>query len=619
MDDRTAGPGVRPNAPGPGAGPFSPAPDGGSNRPAARATALLRIDAPGSKSLTQRALVLAALSDRPTTLIGPLDCDDSRRLRTALCAMGAEIRDRFAAAAGGIRAEWEVVPGPLHAPPDSIDCGNAGTTIRFLAALSLLVDGPIALDGDAHMRRRPIGDLAGALERIGVRAAWLGERGFPPVRLERTAPAGPVAVVDGSRSSQYAGGLMLAAPRLPAGLDVGVTGAVVSRPYLAMTSAVLRSFGIEVEETGGGTRFRVSPGIPRRARYEVEGDWSGGAFLAAAGWIAGRPIVSPNLRGDSPQGDRVFASMLPRLESPEPQTFDLGDCPDLIAPLAAAAAFAAAPVSIRNVAHARIKESDRIEVLAVGLGAAGVSVETFADGLRIRPGPGSGAATLDPHDDHRMAMAFGLLSLRNRGLRVTNRGCVSKSFPSFWEALERIRWGVASGRTLWLIGARGSGKTTVGRLAAERIGRPFIDADEAVAHRAGRPVAAIFAEEGEAAFREAERRAMIELGARGGAVVATGGGCVLDAEMREMLAASGSAVWLDAPAAERAARIAGSDRPPLTARGGGVEEEAEVAAARAPWYRACAAVRIPTGSRAPEEVAADVERFWRELPGDDVR
>jgi 3-phosphoshikimate 1-carboxyvinyltransferase len=330
-----------------------------------------------------------------------------------------------------------VSPAPFHAPPAAIDCGDAGTTIRFCAALSLLLEGPLALDGDEHMRRRPIGDLADALQNLGVRTRWLATPGFPPLELQRTGDAAAEVAVDASRSSQFASALLLVAARLPLGLHVRLRGGTVSRPYLDLTVEGLRTFGGRVDEEPDG--YRVAPGALRCARFVVDGDWSGGAFLLAAGWIAQRDVRIDNLRDDSRQGDRAIIAFLERLSRPGERRFDLGACPDLIAPLAAAAAFAEGATELRNVAHARIKESDRIDVLTAGLRRVGALVVEFPDGLRIERGDAPAGNGLDPHGDHRMAMAFGLLSLRYPGLRVAHPECVSKSYPHFWDDLERFR------------------------------------------------------------------------------------------------------------------------------------------------------------------------------------
>lgn len=387
---------------------------------------------PGSKSVTQRALVLAALADGPSELRGALDCDDSRRLREALRALGTRLDDREP-------SRWRVTPGPLRDPGRTLDCGNAGTTLRFLAALALLLDAPLALDGDEHLRRRPLGDLVDALAALGVAASWGGRPGCPPVTLRRTGAGAESATVASGRSSQFASALLLAAPRLPGGLAVRLSGPVVSRPYLALTVECLRAFGVAVEGAAAATELRVAPGGPHGTSYVVEGDWSSAAFLLAAARIAGRELRLDNLREDSAQGDRAIVGLLAGLDRPAPRTFDLCDCPDLLPPLAAAAAFTPGPTTIAGVAHARIKESDRLAVLAAGFRRAGVRVAELPDGLRLEPGVDPGTVTLDPHDDHRMAMAFGLLGLRHPGLVVARPECVGKSFPGFWDELRRLR------------------------------------------------------------------------------------------------------------------------------------------------------------------------------------
>jgi len=385
---------------------------------------------PGSKSVTQRALLLAALADGPSELRGALDCDDSRRLREALRALGTQLDDVDPAC-------WHVTPGPLRAPDRALDCGNAGTTLRFLSALALLLDVPLTLDGDQHLRRRPLGDLADALAELGVTARWGGRPGSPPVTLRRAGVPGGIVTVGSGRSSQFASALLLVASRLPGGLAVRLAGAVVSRPYLALTMECLRAFGVTAVDAGA--ELRVAPGGPRGTSFDVEGDWSTAAFLLAAARIAGRDVRLRNLRDDSVQGDRAIVGLLAGLDGPAPRVFDLRECPDLLPPLAAAAAFAPGATTITGVAHAREKESDRVAVLAEGFRRAGLRVAELPDGLRLEAGDDTGPVTLDPHGDHRMAMAFGLLGLRRPGVRVARPECVSKSFPAFWDELERLR------------------------------------------------------------------------------------------------------------------------------------------------------------------------------------
>lgn len=396
----------------------------------------LRLRAPSSKSMTQRALILAGLGDGPCVVDRPLVCDDSRYLTDLLRALGVGV-------------DWEhdervvVRPGPLVAPSEPVFCGNAGTAVRFGSCLSLLCDGALTIDGDEHMRGRPIGALGAALGALGIDVTYLERRGCPPLRLSRRAPTPAEVAVDTSLSSQYASGLLMVAPRLPEGLAITLTGAKVSMPYVAMTLAMMRAAGASIDVAA--ERHTIAPGSYQARRIAVEPDWSGAAFLLAGGFVLGQDVVVEGLEdpATSLQGDAVFERMLAELRSPSGPThrFDLTDAPDLIAPLVAASLFAERPSVIRGAAHTRIKESDRVAVLASELGKIGARLTVHDDGLDVEPlsTVPEGRWTLDPDDDHRMAMAFGIVSLRVPGIAVASPECVSKSFPDFWAVLDELR------------------------------------------------------------------------------------------------------------------------------------------------------------------------------------
>jgi len=405
----------------------------------------LRILAPGSKSQTQRALILAALAGGESTIVDPLECDDSQHLRRALQDLGV-----------GIRCEpghWQVSGGPdrLKTPGAPLDCGEGGTTLRFLAPMSLLVDGPLVLTGQGRLVRRPVAEMVQALESLGARALVPQAPRSPdpqiprspnlPLTLRRTNDPASSVRVEVTRSSQFLSGLLMVAPCLRQGLRLETCdGSMVSRPYVEMTLTAMEAFGVGVQQRDGA--FEVFPSAYDPCEdYRVEGDWSAGAFLLAAARICGRQVEVPNLDPRSVQGDRAMAGFMEELDHDRVHRFDLTHCPDLIAPLAAACAIAAAgshPCQITGAAHTRHKESDRVSVLARGLQRAGISVSERDDGLLIQPATEVNAATLDPRGDHRMAMAFGLLRLRQPQLRVQDPGCVSKSYPRFWDDLERF-------------------------------------------------------------------------------------------------------------------------------------------------------------------------------------
>ena len=393
----------------------------------------LVIPVPGSKSLTQRALVVAALSPGVSILEEPLDCDDSRHLRAALEALGVTIRP----CAGGLEVDGG---GPLRTPDHPLVLGNAGTAVRFTAALALLAPGPVSLDGVPAMRRRPLHGLLTALEALGVRVEAHGQPGCVPVTLHPPADLGAAPewlALDASVSSQLLSALLLVAPRLPRGLTVDLAGPLPSAPYVDLTIDVLRHFGAFVA-TEGGVRFRVASGGLAARRYAVEGDWSSASYPLAAGHLLGRPVIVPNALAWSHQGDRVFPDLLRALEGPGPRQLDLGESPDVAPTVATCALFAAGETTLTGLATLRFKESDRLAVLARGFRAVGAGVEERPDGLRILSGPTRGHVTLDPEGDHRMAMCFALLGLRLPGVHVADPGCVTKSYAGFFEMLARF-------------------------------------------------------------------------------------------------------------------------------------------------------------------------------------
>jgi 3-phosphoshikimate 1-carboxyvinyltransferase len=437
---------------------------------------------PGSKSLTQRALVVAALAEGRSTLTGALDSDDSRALRAALRRLGARIR--------GHGGRW-IVEGtggrlrPVRAP---LRAGNAGTAMRFLTAIVPLGRGRYVIDGDARMRRRPIGDLVGALERLGIEARFARRRGFPPVEIGATGvlPAGDVRL-PGSTSSQYLSGLLMAAPLALSRMKIRVAGRLVSAPYVGLTVSVMRAFGVRVRVAGAGAErgcgalrggraadarrplcFMIPGGQRYRGRrYGVEGDASSASYFLAASAITGGRVRVANLGRESAQGDARFADLLQRMGGgvrwgrgwvevggppqggdPARRGFgswrgspalrgidaDMSDMPDVVPTLAVTALFASSPTRIRGAAHLRFKESDRLRAVAREIARLGGSCRETCDGLEIRPRRLRGA-TIRTYDDHRMAMAFALVGLRVPGVRIADPSCVRKSFPDYFARL----------------------------------------------------------------------------------------------------------------------------------------------------------------------------------------
>jgi 3-phosphoshikimate 1-carboxyvinyltransferase len=406
-----------------------------------------RLAAPPSKSVTQRALVVASLCRGRSRLRRPLLGDDGALLSAALAACGITI----AAAAGD---DLEVEGGAAaRGAGSALLLGNAGTAMRFLAARLAVEPDPRLLDGGARMRQRPIEDLLASLRALGLEAEAVRGNGCPPIRVGGGRPRGGAVRLSGARSSQFVSALLMAAPRYESGVEIGLDDALVSRPYVDLTVAVMRRFGVEVRR-GPGTGFTVSPGQSYRpADLTIEGDWSSASYLFAAAAIVPGRVEVTGLDPASPQGDagileilrgmgcRVEASaQVISIEGPDrlrAVEADLRDMPDLAPTVAVLALFADGPSCIQGVPHLRLKESDRIEALAAGIAALGGDVETAPDGLLIRP-RGLRGAVIDPHGDHRMAMAFAVAGLRTPGVVVSDPDCVTKSYPGFWDDFDRL-------------------------------------------------------------------------------------------------------------------------------------------------------------------------------------
>ncbi len=389
----------------------------------------LNFIAPSSKSVTQRALIVAALTPGRSSIIFPLECDDSFHLRRALKQLGVSIEEHD--------GEWTVQGGILHAPEEPIFCGDAGTTLRFLMAFSLLMRGEMVFDGSPQLRARSVERYCEALESLGVKVEYLKEKGCIPLRLTRGQLPRSTVSLSMSQSSQPASALLMVAPLLPFGLVIQPESDAVSMPYVKMTCKVMEHFGVKVECGGRAFQVGIQGYIPQR--FEVEGDWSSASFLFAASFITGVPVEVLNLEPDSLQGDRGIVRMLEDLARPGKHVFDLSGSPDLIAPLTVAALYSKSQTEIVGAGHARLKESNRIATLVEELSKLGCSLHERPDGLLIYPGAPTRPADLNPRGDHRMAMAFGLISLKFPRIHISGHECVSKSYPGFWGDIERFR------------------------------------------------------------------------------------------------------------------------------------------------------------------------------------
>ena len=412
--------------------------------PAAGAPVDAVVALPGSKSLTARALVLAALADGPSRLVRPLRARDTDLMAAGLTGLGATV------AQDG--EDWLVAPGELRGPAE-VDAGLAGTVLRFLPPVAALATGPVRLDGDERLRERPNAGLIAALRDLGVHVDDAG-RGRAPFTVHGTGRVrGGAVTVDASESSQIVSGLLLAAARFDEGLDLALAGGVPSMPHVEMTVTTLREHGVEVRATERG--WRISPGPIAPIDRILEPDLSNAAPFLAAALVTGGQVTVRDWPADTTQPgaqlDRLLSQMGARVErTPEglqvtgsgtvqPLVADLGEVGELTPVLAALCALAGGTSRLTGIGHLRGHETDRLQALDEVLTAVGATVEQLPDGLVIRPGPPRGAR-LSSYADHRMVHAAAVLGLVARGVEVTGADAVSKTLPDF-----RERWAAMLG------------------------------------------------------------------------------------------------------------------------------------------------------------------------------
>jgi 3-phosphoshikimate 1-carboxyvinyltransferase len=403
---------------------------------------------PGSKSITNRALVCAALADGPSTLAGALDSEDTRVMVAAWRQLGVAVEHRPDAAT--IRVAG--CGGRIPAPTANLYLANSGTSIRFLTAAATLGQGVFRLDGNPRMRERPIRDLLDALAQLGAEVDSELGTDCPPVVVRAEGLPGGTAQVAGEISSQFLSALLLAAPYARRPVELRLRGDLVSKPYVEMTLAVMAAFGARADAEPP-RRYVVPPGRYVGCDYTIEPDASAASYFFAAAAITGGAVAVAGLSRQSLQGDVAFVDCLERMGcrvTCGAQSIavagaqlrgieaDMNAISDTVQTLAVVALFAAGPTTIRGVGHIRHKETDRIGALAAELRKLGATVEERADGLRIVPGP-LRPAEIETYDDHRMAMSLALAGLATPGVVVRNPGCTAKTYPGYFADLESLR------------------------------------------------------------------------------------------------------------------------------------------------------------------------------------
>jgi 3-phosphoshikimate 1-carboxyvinyltransferase len=407
------------------------------------------INLPGSKSISNRALLLAAQAQGTTRLINLLDSDDTMVMRLALQRLGVRV-ENF-----GDDVLVHGVGGPLctRDQHERLDLGLAGTAFRPLVAALTLGQGRFVLDGTARMHERPVGHLVDALRELGARIRYLGEPGFPPLEVEGTGLTGGHTHIAGHVSSQFLTSLLMALPLARATTTVELTTELVSKPYIDITLELLDRFGASVANHNH-ERFVVEPQrLYSPGTFLVEGDASSASYFLAAGAIRGNGVTVHGIGAGSIQGDVAFSHVLARMGARvdidldritvKPGTLtgldiDLNHIPDAAMTMAVLALFAKGRTVIRNIGNWRVKETDRLEAMATELRKFGASVEEGADFIGISPPEILQPATVATYGDHRMAMCFSLLALADVPVTILDPGCVTKTFPDYFDEFRRL-------------------------------------------------------------------------------------------------------------------------------------------------------------------------------------
>jgi 3-phosphoshikimate 1-carboxyvinyltransferase len=406
------------------------------------------VQVPGSKSYTQRALICAALAHGKSKLRNVLAAEDTAYFTKGLRALGARIVKK------GDNLFVDGTGGRIAHPGKAIYLGNNGTALRFFTTLVTLGKGRYELTGTARLCERPIGSLLTALNTLGVKGYSKRRNNCPPVVIEADGLPGGSVTMNDVESSQYVSSLLLSAPYARKDMTIKLEGSTVSRPYIAMTVQVMNDFDAKAGEQTANTYF-VKGGRPYQGRdYLVEGDASSASYFMLAAVLTKRRIKILNVNPDSLQGDMKFIDIIEQMGCPVTRgdewievegrslaegsyEFSMGDMPDMVPTLAVLAAFRKGQTVIKDAAHLRIKESDRLAALVNELKRIGIAAEETTDGIIITGGTPYGAA-IETYNDHRIAMSFAIAGLVTPGIEIADRDCVGKSFPGFWDELKKL-------------------------------------------------------------------------------------------------------------------------------------------------------------------------------------
>lgn len=582
-------------------------------------SAKAEITIPGSKSYTNRAFLLAALTKQSVSIINPLISDDTKALIKCLKSLGIKILKENNCFK--VENDISAIKKDLY----ELDANLSGTTTRFILALSTIIPGVKTLYGKEELNKRPIGDLVEALKSLGAKIEYLEKKGYPPVKVLSLKLNPGTIKIQGSISSQYISALLMIAP-LIGGIKIEILGKQISTPYIDMTIDAMEKFGVKIINKEYKA-YSIAPQKYIAKQYLVEGDLSSAGYFLAIAVLTKSTITLKNINPNSKQADIRFVRILKDMgnkivygknqitifgEKIQPVNLDMTDCPDQVQTLAVLASFAKGVTKISGIQSLRIKETDRIFALTQELRKMGIKTSTTKDSLTIYGGNPK-SATIETYGDHRMAMSFAIAGAKLNGMQIVDPDVVNKTFPDFWKKLNVLGIKIkivtqSDKRNIVLIGMRGSGKTIVAKILSKKLNKRFLELDEILVKKMNMSITQIVKKYDWDFFRDKESEIVKQVADGLNLVISTGGGVVTRPENIEVLKRNGLLIFLNASVATLTKRIGekiGYDpkMPALTNKKTPKAEITQIFKQREKLYKIAADQIIDTDGKTPNQIA----------------
>ncbi len=569
---------------------------------------------PGSKSFTNRALILSALSTNTVVIKNPLFSDDTAALISCLEKLGVKIKKE---------KNQITVMGNVFANKQKeiiLDANLSGTTMRFLLAVCCIIPGIKILTGKQRLLERPIKDLTDALKNLGAEISFEKNQGFPPVKIISSKLTKNEVTISGKTSSQFVSALLMIAPII--GLTIKIDRDLISQPYVAMTIQTLEKFGIKVENKNFH-EFIIKKQQIAAQEFAIEGDFSSGAYFAAIATLTKSEITLKNLQENSLQADKEFLSILEQMGSKiifkknevtiigngvKPLLVNMQHCPDQIQTVAVLAAFAHGTTTITGGSSLKVKETDRLQAIHNELLKMNIENSITADSITIHGG-NIKPATIDTYNDHRMAMAFSVAATKLAGIVINNPDVVSKTFPDFLKKLAKIGANVEitnkDASKIVLIGFMGAGKTSIAPLLAKRLKINVFEMDEKVIQLSKqKSIKDIFQKHGEKRFRELEAEAAKKILNKNSIIISAGGGVVENRETMKHLTRKAYVVFLETSFETISNRLVNTQDRPLWKD---KEKTKQLFKKRQSLYKQFADVSVQTDGKSLGQITSEIE------------